>query len=49
MDKSCDENPTVQLRSVFRVTEFEDENDTMMFTYSFGNPEFVKILELKMM
>ena len=47
MDKSGDQNPTVLLRNVSRVTKSEGENDdTGMFTHSSGNPELEKILEL---
>ena len=50
MDKSGDENPTVLLRNVSRVTKSEGENDdTGNFTHSSGNPELEKILELKML
>ena len=50
MDKSGDENSTVLLRNVSQVTKSEGENDdTRMFTYSFGNPELEQILELEMM
>ena len=49
MDKSGDENSTVLLRNVSRVTKSEGKNDdTGMFTHSSGNPELEKILELKM-
>ena len=50
VNKSDDENPTVPLRNVSRVTKSEGENDdTGMFTNSSGIPELEKILELKMM
>ena len=50
MDKSGDENSTVLLRNVFRVTKSKGKNDDIgMCTHSSGNPELEKILELKMM
>ena len=50
VNKSYDENTTVPLRNVSRVTKSEGGNDdTGMFTNSSGIPELEKILELKMM
>ena len=50
VDKSGDENSSVPMRDVSRVTESEGENDDIgKFTHSFGNPGLKKILERRMM